>query len=150
MQKSTSSLFSVFFIVLCLNSIVYYDIQNSNIKDADNGISGLDPTNDLVTNIDPLPDDDSFLIRQEKIPGNYFTKGFFSYSDIITSPNASEGSVYQFEDYNDISHDSSGLQSARYGVGDIGFNRYPPALVHIDDTVDMICGITNLLIWRNL
>ncbi|MCE7742745.1 MAG: hypothetical protein GOP50_09850 [Candidatus Heimdallarchaeota archaeon] len=121
---------SLFFIILCLNSILYYDIQNPDTIDNESILPGLDPVNDIIVGDIPLPDDYSFLIKKETIPGNYVTKGFFSYSDAITSPSTGEGIVYQWSDYDEINHDSSGLIRARYGIGDIGVHRYPSA----DDT----------------
>ncbi|MHA1218207.1 MAG: hypothetical protein ACTSO5_05915 [Candidatus Heimdallarchaeaceae archaeon] len=126
MKRKESSLMSILLIVLCLNSIVYYDIQYSDIENEEEFLD-MYPINEFEIEYDSLPDDDSFLIKKETIPGNYITKGFFSYDDILSSPLDSDGISYEWTDYEGISQVGWGGQRARFGVGTIGINRYPPS-----------------------
>ena len=125
MKTRISSLMSIFLIVLCLNSIVYYDIQYSDIENEEEFLD-MYPINEFEIEYDSLPDDDSFLIKKETIPGDYATKGFFSYNDLLSSPLDDDGITYVWTDYEEM-QSGWGSQQARFGVGDIGSYRYPPS-----------------------
>jgi len=77
MKRKESSLMSIFLIILCFNSIIYYEIQDADL-------SNNNPVDELFPQVDPNIDDDSyqiddsFLIKKDLIPGNFQTFAFFS------------------------------------------------------------------------
>jgi len=119
---------SILFIILCLNSILYYEIQKVDNSENEN-TTNINPINEVEIGNQPLPDDNSFLIKKETIPGNFITKGYFSYEDAINSPESGEGEVYQWEDY-DVFHStysSVNLIHSRFSLGDVDPYYYPPS-----------------------
>ena len=132
-SKRIDKLSSILFIVLCLNSILYYEIQNIDNSDNENNLTNINPLKDIEIGNQPLPDDDSFLINQDVIPGGFLTKGFFSYSDTINSPETGEGEVYQWENYEDFisTYNSENLVRSRFSIGDLAPYVNPPADTYV-------------------
>ncbi len=77
MKRKESSLMSILLIVLCFNSIIYYEIQDVDLSN-NNPINELVPQDDSNLDSDYYLKDDSFLIKKDLIPGDFQTFAFFS------------------------------------------------------------------------
>ncbi|MCG3257977.1 MAG: hypothetical protein KAU62_17865, partial [Candidatus Heimdallarchaeota archaeon] len=77
MKRKESSLMSILLIILCFNSIIYYEIQDTDLSNT-NPINELVPKDDPNLDSDYYLEDDSFLIKKDLIPGDFQTFAFFS------------------------------------------------------------------------
>ena len=68
---------SIFLIILCFNSIIYYDIQDTDLSN-NNQVNELVPQDEPNLDDDTFPNDDSFLIKKDLIAGDFQTSAFFS------------------------------------------------------------------------
>ncbi|TET76433.1 MAG: hypothetical protein E3J43_07005, partial [Candidatus Heimdallarchaeota archaeon] len=78
MKRKESSLMSIFLIILCFNSIIYYEIQDTDLSNNNNPINELIPQNDSDLDDDSFQNDDSFLIKKDLIEGDFKTLAYFS------------------------------------------------------------------------
>ncbi|MHA2309363.1 MAG: hypothetical protein ACXABJ_08810, partial [Candidatus Heimdallarchaeaceae archaeon] len=110
MKVGFKSLWGSFFILLCLSSFLYFEIENSiddlNNKIIQNNDLGFEDSS-LDNKIEDIENADSKPISKALIPGNGKTFAYFPHSDSIVDPEgieyASGGqNVYQWETYDDI------------------------------------------------
>ncbi len=119
MSNKISSVTAMFLIFLCLNSLIYHQIEDLSDDLTRFSDNFPDVTEILDDSDDYVPNEYSPRIKTEVIEGNYTTRAFFSYDSFTPSLDVN-GSGYQWTEYDDIpGHDATGLDTERFGVGDI-------------------------------
>ena len=103
MQNLSSKVSSIIIILLCLNSVVYLQINSSMNKDSDSNkefkvVNGIDDFLDIIED----PGDFEILtpMRSVDVPGNYKTQGYFHQYQTVNLDG--DGKVWEFQPYEDM------------------------------------------------
>ena len=104
MKRKESSLMSILLIILCFNSIIYYEIQEVDLSN-NNPVNEIVPQDDSILDSDYYLEDDSFLIKKDLIPGDFQTFAFFSGGGTEAGNDLIDEPEYPYEaDNNDTSY----------------------------------------------
>ena len=115
MRKNSSLVYSIFLILLCLNSIIYFNpdySQNQDFKSiSENDIPSViddDKTDEII---DETNNNIDFPIRKIDTPGNFQTKAFFFYNDWLDID--SDGLGFELEEYEIMKDDGANCLEIR-------------------------------------
>ena len=102
MKKNFSSTYSIILILVCISSSLYFNPENSVIKEND---SFFDKVTDIVDEqeLEIFDNDISYRIKKIETPGSYQLRGFFSQDSFVDLD--SDGDIIEWADYEDIKDD---------------------------------------------
>jgi len=110
-------LISFIFILLCLNSIFYYNL--SEVSNLDSITNPHSPDIKDNTNIGEFPDFYNSRIKADVVEGFFKRQAYFSYSSYVSLD--ADGSGYELVNYDNIpGHDVAAMDESRYVWGNLG------------------------------
>ncbi len=139
MKGTSSKIWSTYLLILCISTLVYIE---PILEKSDNLTSPLESLN--LDDLTDFTDFEDYIndnpVKKLNIPGNFKTKAFFSYNQLVSALDA-DGDALEWWEFDADNQNGGSIINSRYAVGDHPniLYSYPTA----DDTYTLLKDVMN-------